>query len=457
MKERRLLKREMLKQFRIILMFITLCFPLLGIAQSFELPKDQDFQKIRFQLVNNLIIIPLEVNGSELSFVLDSGVNKPILFNITDQDSIQINNVSEITIRGLGEGEPIKALSSRGNTFKLKNIQNKNQLLYVVMDKGLNLSPSLGIPVHGIIGYDLFRDFVVDINYNTKVIKFYDPQKYHYKDNTNSETLPLTIIRRKAYMNGKVFMENANNVPVRLLVDTGSSDAIWLFEDDEIGIPDQNYEEFLGKGLSGNIFGKRTKVNSIKLGKFALRNAKAAFPDTNSYGAVKNLGNRNGSIGGEVLKRFNIVIDYTNNKITLRKNNNFKSPFHYNLSGIALQHDGVRYVSESLTNSNGVVKYSEGTFGNVQILLENRTRLSMVPEIIVSGIRAGSPAEQAGIREGDVILAVNGKSIHKYKIQEIMHMLDEKEGKRIRVLIERYNRDLLFSFVLENMFKQKKP
>jgi hypothetical protein len=52
---------------------------------------------------------------------------------------------------------------------------------------------------------------------------------------------------------------------------------------------------------------------------------------------------------------------------------------------------------------------------------------------------------------------VNGKRIHRYKIQEIMHMLDEKEGKRIRVLIERYNRDLLFSFVLENMFNKKSP
>ena len=93
----------------------------------------------------------------------------------------------------------------------------------------------------------------------------------------------------------------------------------------------------------------------------------------------------------------------------------------------------------------------------MQILFQDRTRLSLVPEIIVSGIRAGSPAETAGLKEGDVILAVNGKSVHKYKIQEIIQMLDEKKGKRIKVLIERYNRDLLFSFVLEDLFKHKKP
>jgi PDZ domain-containing protein/aspartyl protease len=446
-----------LRRFHVLFVLMILCFPIFGIAQQYDLPTGQKHQKVKFQLINNLIIIPVEVNGSELSFVLDSGVNKPILFNITDQDSLQINNVSEITIRGLGEGEPIKALSSRGNAFKIKSIENQDQLLYVVLDKGLNFSPTLGIPIHGIIGYDLFRDFIVDINYGSKIIKFYDPEHYVYESKKKGETLPLSIVKRKAYVNAHVFMDNFDNVPVRLLVDTGSSDAIWLFENEDIGIPDQSYDEFLGKGLSGNIFGKRTKVNSIKLGSFALRDAKAAFPDEKSFGAIKNLGNRNGSVGGEVLKRFNIVFDYTNQKITLRKNSNYKSPFHYNLSGITLQHDGVRYVSERIADGRGVVKENQNSFGNVQILFEQKTRLSLVPEIVVSGIRAGSPAESAGIREGDVILAVNGKSIHKYKIQEIMHMLDEREGKRIRVLIERYNRDLLFSFVLENLFKRKKP
>lgn len=109
-------------------------------------------------------MVPIEVNGTDISFLLDSGVGKPILFNLSDKDSVQINNVSEIIIKGLGDGEPIKALSSTGNTFQIKNIENNDQQLYVVLDKDMNFSPSLGMPIHGIIGYDLFRDFVVDVN-----------------------------------------------------------------------------------------------------------------------------------------------------------------------------------------------------------------------------------------------------------------------------------------------------
>ncbi|MEJ2162046.1 MAG: aspartate aminotransferase, partial [Robiginitalea sp.] len=87
-------------------------------SQAYHLPQSEErSDKIRFQLINNLMIIPLEVNGASLNFILDSGVSKPILFNLADQDSIELRNVSSISIRGLGVGEPIEALRSAGNTF----------------------------------------------------------------------------------------------------------------------------------------------------------------------------------------------------------------------------------------------------------------------------------------------------------------------------------------------------
>ncbi|WP_375323787.1 aspartyl protease family protein [Flagellimonas sp. GZD32] len=429
--------------------------PLLMLGQGYHLPKGQKFQKVKFELINNLIIIPVEINGTELTFILDSGVSKPILFNLSESDSVAINNVSEVTIRGLGEGEPMKALSSRINSFSLGKAKNLAQDLYVVLDRDINFSTSLGIPVHGIMGYDLFRDFIVEVNYASKTLKLHNPKLYKYKKKRNTQTIPLVVDERKAYVRGTVLMRDTANIPVKLLVDTGSSDALWLFHAPEKGleIPEKNYEDHLGRGLSGDIFGKRSKIDGVKIGDFELKEAKVAFPYRESFHGMDNLGDRNGSVGGEVLKRFNMIFDYSRGLVTLKKNGNFKEPFQYNLAGIELQHNGLRYIAESIADANGVVSDDgSDTFGNVQILLENKTRLSLVPEIVVSGIRAGSPAAEAGLREGDVILAVNGKRIHRYKLQEVLKMLNEREGKRIKVLIERYNRDLLFTFVLKKVF-----
>lgn len=447
---------NVLHKYLVFILLLLLWLPFRGGAQEYRLPEGEKSDKIKFQLVNNLIIIPIEVNGIELSFILDSGVRKPILFNLVDRDSITLNNVSEIAIQGLGSGEPIKALVSKGNIFKIKDIINEQQQLYVVLDKEMNFSPRLGIPIHGIIGYDLFRDFVVDINYHAQSLKLHDPRYYKAKPSKRDQRLPLSIIGKKSYVDGSVIMEDDREVPVKLLVDTGSGDALWLFRDLEkgLGVPEKNFHDYLGKGLNGHIFGRRTKIKGIKIGRFALNDVKAAFPDMESYAATANLGNRNGSVGGELLKRFNIVFNYSDNEIIIRKNGYFSAPFHYNMSGIDLQHNGVRYIAQKIKEARpATVGTSAYDFGNVQLIKEDVTRLSLVPEIVVSGIRVGSPADEAGLKEGDIILAINGKKIHRYKLQEVVKLLNEKEGKRIQVLIERYNRDLLFSFVLENVLK----
>ena len=79
--------------------------------------------------------------------------------------------------------------------------------------------------------------------------------------------------------------------------------------------------------------------------------------------------------------------------------------------------------------------------------------MSLVPEIVISVIRQGSPAHDAGLQKGDLLLSVNGKSVHRYKLQEVIEFLNEKEGKKIRLVIERSNREVQLSYVLKKIFK----
>lgn len=127
----------------------------------------------------------------------------------------------------------------------------------------------------------------------------------------------MEINNKKPYLNAEVMLSEKVK-EVKLLLDTGSSDAIWLFEDQEQGItPDKElvFTDYLGKGLSGSVYGQRSKLKKFKIGEFELEQVNVAFPDSASVDKTKIVKERSGSLGGDILKRFNCFIDYTNSKI----------------------------------------------------------------------------------------------------------------------------------------------
>ena len=78
---------------------LMLCLLLLANGIGFSQNKKQQ-DKIKFKLINNLILIPVEINGVELSFILDTGVSKPIVFNILNvSETLKINNSEKIFLK----------------------------------------------------------------------------------------------------------------------------------------------------------------------------------------------------------------------------------------------------------------------------------------------------------------------------------------------------------------------
>ncbi|TXD84586.1 PDZ domain-containing protein [Subsaximicrobium wynnwilliamsii] len=434
----------------------TLGAPEVFAQNKFNLPtKDQD--KIRFELINNLIILPVELNGVKLSFLLDSGVSKPILFNITNTDSLQINEVETIFLRGLGGGEAVRALRSRRNFIKIGDAININQDIYVVFDQSINFTPRLGVPIHGIIGYDLFKDFVVEINYRRKFIKLHKPETYTYKDCRKCTSFNLNFHNDKPYIEGNIEIADQSK-KVKLLIDSGSSDGLWLFENDSIGIISDSinyFEDFLGRGLSGNVYGKRSKIDAFSLDKFQLTNVNVAFPDSTSISHARLIQDRNGSLSGEILKRFHVIMDYPNSKISLRKNKNFNDDFRYNRSGIVLEQRGQRIVQE---RNSAPVFDSYGNDKRVAFVIDRAGYYSykLQPAFKIVDLRKNSPAEKSGLMTNDQLLSINGKSTLNLKLEDIMGFFQADYGKTIRVTIERDTEIMKFQFDLENPFKQEK-
>ena len=181
------------------LICILICVSNIGYSQNkFTLQTKKGKDKIKFQLINNLIILPVEVNGVTLSFLLDTGVSRPIIFNFLNiTDSLNIKNTETILLKGLGEGEPVEALKSGNNIIRIGEAIKINQELYAIFDPSLNFAPRLGVPVHGIIGYDIFKDFVVEVNYISKHITITNPEDYIYKECKKCSRLNLEFYNNK--------------------------------------------------------------------------------------------------------------------------------------------------------------------------------------------------------------------------------------------------------------------
>lgn len=439
----------------IVLLF---CLSNLGFSQNkFVIQNKKQSDKIKFKLINNLVVIPVEINGVTLSFILDTGVSKPIIFNFLNvSDTLKIKDTETIFLRGLGEGESVEALKSSNNIFKVGDALKLNQDLYAVFNNKLNFASKLGIPVHGIIGLDLFRDFIVEINYSTGYLKLTHPEKFKYKVCKKCERFNLEFYNGKPYINAEVKIEE-KRIPVKLLIDSGGSDALWLFENESLDITSSNafFVDFLGHGLNGSVYGKRSKVNSFFLKSFTLKNANVAFPDSTSISLAKQIKNRNGSLSGNILKRFDVVFDYRKALVTLKKNRHFKEKFSHNKSGIELEHDGVRLVKEVDKNTlkgNTVFENDDAQNNNNRIVINTQYKISLKPAYAIVELREGSPAEKAGLLIGDVVVVVNNKQVHEYSLQEVMQMFYDDAGKKIKLKVDRNGELLTFQFFLQKLF-----
>lgn len=436
---------------QIKIFFFFLSFSLTGISQGrFHITHKKESVSVPFSLVNNLVVLHMDVNGSDLAFLFDTGIDKTILFNLKVDETKKMKDVQEIELNGLGEGEALKAMISKNNLFSMDGIVNPNQMVYIIYDNMFDLSGKMGIDIHGVIGGDLFRDFVVKVNYTTKKITFFDPETYSYKKCNSCETFPLDFYSEKPYLDVLVQNHLGEEFKVKLLIDSGGGDALWLFEGThpKIKISDQYFHDYLGKGLNGDIYGKRSKIDKLKIGSFIFENASVSYPDSlNIVTAFKNK-DRNGTLGAHILRRFHVIYDYPGRKITFKKNSFYKKPFLYNKSGLELMYGGDMVVKEHKS------RFAENTSpeGKSITQLISSYALAYKPSYVISHLREDSPAKNAGLMVGDIILEINGSVAYNKKMQEVIHILSQKENKRIKLLISRNGKHLKYEFNLKSMF-----
>ena len=385
----------------------------------FDNPKKKSIT-INFKTSSNLIIIPVAINNSDtLNFILDTGVRYPIITELPFVNKLNLNFLQPINVKGLGEGEQLTAYRSGNNTISLNGLVAYDQEIHMVINENFQISQILGIPVHGMIGFNLFKDYVVKIDYPEHTITLIKPEFFDYKQRDRDIVLPLTFEQNKPFVKTSIVTDKNEEVPVKLLVDTGASDAIWLStnSDSRISLPENHIETFLGRGLSGDLFGTKGRIGAIWVGPLVLYEPIVAFPDNDMVDQLIGKNDRNGTLGAEILRRFYVTMDYPNKRLILRPNSNLKDEFNYNMSG-----------------------------------LEVTNPMPGLPIFLISNIRKNSPAYYAGIQEDDQIIALNNTNSKTLTLNDINLLFQSTENKRIKLTILRNGEQVKTEFFLKKMF-----
>lgn len=423
-----------------ISVFVMIFFNFLAFAQDGFALENKEKTVIKFKLINNLIFIPININGVELTFMLDSGIAETILFSLENRD-VDFKNIEKITFRGLGETVNVEALKSIKNNCSIgHHYIDKSHTVFIVLDENFNISQDIGIPVNGIIGYHFFRNNPIEINYQKKTITIYKNASVFPKRLNRYNEFPMTVEMNKPYITADVEMKH-DPQSSKLLLDLGNTDSVWLFpvliRDFVYNRP--NIDDFLGRGFSGDIFGKRSRINALSIGKFRLNKPIAAMPDEFSIQHLHIVKDRKGSIGAEILRRFSVLFDYPGNRLFLKANRHLNDPFLIDGSGLEIKQEGLVWEKEQVQ----IQTAKRNSAGNEINVIDNSNnfqyKFSLKPIFVVAGTRKNSPAQKAGILKNDQLITIDNKAAKDMTMNQIHNILKTDNSRKIMLEIKRNN------------------
>ncbi len=421
-------------------------------AQEGFVLENTDKTVIKFKLINNLIFIPMNVNGVELTFMLDSGIAETLLFSLENKE-VDFKNIEKITFKGLGETVSVEALKSIKNNIRIgENFVDKSHTVFIVLDEDFNVSQDIGVPVNGIIGYYFFKNHPIEINYLKKTITVYKDSSKFPKRVKRYLEFPMSIEMNKPYMFADVEMKHEKQSS-KLLLDLGNTDSVWLFptliKDFIYNRP--NIDDFLGRGFSGDIFGKRSRINSLSIGNFKLNKPIASMPDEFSIQHLKLVKDRKGSIGSEIFRRFAIIFDYSGNKIYFKANQHLDDPFLIDGSGLEIKQDGLIWEKEQVQVKTSKINPSTN---EINVINNNpdsfQYKFTLKPVFIVSGTRKDSPAQKAGILKNDELITIDNKPSKEMTMSKIHAILKTDVSKKVKLEIKRNGLPMKIDFTLED-------
>ncbi len=318
--------------------------------------------EIPFDYIRGGIVIHLKLNDSDkqLSFLFDTGADgMGINRAVADSLGLKVAYKKQASV----VGSKVQVQISANNTIHLDSVSIPGQ--------NIAIFPKVSRDYDGLFGGNLLRRYITKVNFDKQVIELYNLGQYD--NNGKGTAVPVNYTAGIPQIKAGIHLANDKSLTGWFNFDTGAGYHVILFG------PAVHKHSLLDNYpvayySTNHSFGHTSKIVSgdfkeLDLGDISLKHFMGAL-QVYRKGDEKWAFNSNGSIGIEIISRFNFTIDLLHKKLYLEPSRKFSQPFDLALNGLIMGFD-----------ASG--------------------------QLFVKHVIAGSNAAQKGIKRGDVVLSIN--------------------------------------------------
>ena len=342
---------------------------------------------VPFELSGDLILLKVRVNRSRpLKFIFDTGASISV---IDPQSARALGLRAKGKLKLDATGGSVQSGLIQQVSLSVSGATVFNQTLATIdLDA---FAPLFGFKIDGIIGHDFINNFVVEIDYASRVMNFFETRGYKYHG--AGESIPIEIVEKTPYVRGRIVLNGREPIEGKFEIDTGGTGIL------NLNTPFVNKHKMLetlanrtqGKmgGAGGSAATVKAHVPAVEMGSFAIKDPLVVFA-RGTEGSESST-EYDGSLNNGFLSEFKVILDYSHSQMILERNHKASQ----DLSGLEIVAEPPRF----------------------------RT-------FVVNAVEENGPAAVAGIREEDTIIAIDGQPTARLTLRE-MRRLFMKEGERV--------------------------